>query len=160
MIIYLLVGLIGSGKSTWAKNKAKDGKIVIINRDAIREMIKGEYVFHTDYEPFVKAACYDLVTTALDYGFDIIIDETNISRPKRLAWLDLIYIASQDRQVEAKIIVVYFTEKEKNVENRMTAPKGQSREIWKTVYQKMLDNFEEPTLGEFPEGSEIIKVQV
>jgi len=160
--VYLLCGLIGSGKSTWAKKKAgDDSNVLIINRDAIRNMIKGDYVFDPTYEPFVKASCYDLVTTALDYGFDVIIDETNITKEGRAEWFDLIDIAVQDRHVDVSYSIIHFTEKVNNVANRMSSPKGCTQENWQVVYEKMLDSLEEPSLlDELPEGTTLIRVSI
>ena len=49
--IILTVGIPASGKSTWAKQKAKENKTIIINQDAIRSMFKADYFFDKEYEP-------------------------------------------------------------------------------------------------------------
>jgi len=158
--VYILCGIIGSGKSTWAKEKAKEDNVVIVNRDSLRAMIKGKYVFDKKYEPFIRSACYDIVTTAFDYGFNIIIDETNIIRKKRLDWIDLVDMARQDRGVNMKIVLVHFTETQNNVDNRMNDPKGQSRETWQGVYEGMMADFEDPIEAELSPEGEIIKVEI
>jgi predicted kinase len=56
--LYILIGLPGSGKTTWAKNKAKDDlRTVIISRDGFRSMIKGEgeYIFDNIYITLLKS---------------------------------------------------------------------------------------------------------
>lgn len=158
--VYLLCGIIGSGKSTWAKKKAIEDNIIIVNRDSIRKMIKGEYIFDLKYEAFIRSACYDIVTTAIDYGFNIIIDETNITKIKRKEWLDLIDIAAQDRGIEIKISLLHFIEIQKNVDNRMNDPRGLSREEWQSVYEDMIANFQNPSLDELPPNSEFIKISI
>ena len=73
-------GLPASGKSTWAKEQAKlNPSIVIINRDSIRQMLKGEYKVFPH-----RSSMEDLVTTiekasifgALNKGYDVIVDST------------------------------------------------------------------------------------
>lgn len=54
--VWVLCGLIGSGKSTWAKAalKSKPNTIVVC-KDALRYMIYGcEYKFNMGDEPFVN----------------------------------------------------------------------------------------------------------
>ena len=52
--LYILIGNIGSGKSTWAREKVKSTpRTIIVNRDALRTMVGGgEYIFDKEMEPF------------------------------------------------------------------------------------------------------------
>ena len=146
MNVYILCGLIGSGKSTWAKEKAKESNTVIINKDNIRSMLKGDYVFHKDLEPLVKEIAYDSILESVFKNFDVIIDETNLTKKHRADYISLIKSHYKDKNI--KINIVYFTEKENNVDRRMNDPKGQSREVWQKVHFDMLRVFEEPTSDE------------
>jgi len=47
-----------------------------------------------------------------------------------------------------KIIYVWFTEIQKNLENRMKSPRGYERYQWEEVINGMISNFEEPTEDE------------
>ena len=58
--LIILVGNIGSGKSTYAKKYQKKGYIVIA-RDQLRYAIGGgEYIFNTKYEPLIWKTEYYL----------------------------------------------------------------------------------------------------
>lgn len=152
--IYILCGLIGSGKSTWAKNFVKNRKdTVIVNKDSIREMLKGQYNYTPNLEPLVKEIAEYSYIKALDSGFNVVIDETNITKEKRKYWVKL---PEQSEIYDTKFIIVYFSEKENNIENRMKSPKGISEKEWQKVYESMLNSFEKPTEDE----GEIIEVKI
>jgi tRNA uridine 5-carbamoylmethylation protein Kti12 len=160
---YLLVGYPGSGKSTWAREKvkAKKDNMVIVNRDSLRTMFKGTYEYEQEIEPLVKSAAENAVTAALDYSYNIIIDETNLTVEGRKRWVGFLkteaWIQSQPLSVE----VVHFTESQMNVPNRMTDdPRGCTEEHWRKVITKMKEDFEEPTLDEFPDGTVITRVAI
>lgn len=77
----MLKGLPASGKSTWAKQKAQSElNTVIVNRDKIREMLKGEYKsfpFGSKMEDLVTTIEHQSIVEALDNGYSVIVDATN-----------------------------------------------------------------------------------
>jgi predicted kinase len=158
--IYILCGLIGSGKSTWARKFAEDKNVAIICRDDLRSMIKGEYIFEKKIEELVKILATINIITTLSQGWNLIIDETHLTKFKRQEIIELIKAHPYAIPNGVQFNIVYFAEKEKNVVNRMKSPKGLSREVWQSVYEKMLTSFEEPTINELPPGGEIIKPQL
>ncbi len=143
--VYLLIGLPGSGKSTWAKDKAKDQKTVIVNRDSFCFMIKGgKYIFDEKYESFIKCLAHDAIKIAISHGFDIIIDETNLTKEKRTELIENL----PDRQ-DVDVVGVWFTENTKNLEYRMKDPRGYSEQKWCKVIESMKMSFEPPSESEF-----------
>jgi len=82
--LILMMGVPGSGKSTYAK-KYLDEKTVIISRDSLREMIRGEYIFNPTYEHLIKDIDRYAIRKALEEGFSVIVDETNIFREARMS---------------------------------------------------------------------------
>lgn len=78
--LYVLKGLPASGKSTFAKNKSKEEpNTVIVNRDKIREMLKGEYKlfpFGSKMEQIVTDIEMSSLQSALALGYDVILDST------------------------------------------------------------------------------------
>lgn len=87
--LYLMVGIAGSGKSTWLRNNAKG---IVVSRDAIRfSMIKesDEYFAREDevYKKFIEE-----INSALKDNINVYADATNLtgkSRNRLLSNLDL-----------------------------------------------------------------------
>jgi predicted kinase len=79
--VELLVGIPGSGKSTYAKQVvAKDpSNWVRINNDDLRAMMNGS-VWSPDYEKMITDARNYLIRDALKRGKNVIIDNLNINR--------------------------------------------------------------------------------
>ena len=152
--VFVCVGLPGSGKSTWAKKKVKETssrnpKTIIVNKDAIRTMIHGTYRYDYQYKDLVKALRYSILNTLVCHGYNIIIDETNINREERVRLIyDLHSIAHKWDRVTLKIIGVWFTENNRNLEFCMRSPKGQKKSIWSMVICTMKQDFEKPIKSE------------
>lgn len=161
--VFICIGLPGSGKSTWAKEKVKksrdsQNRVIIVNKDQLRTMIHGTYVFHKQYEDLVKALRNSLLYTFICHGYDIIIDETNISREKRIELLyELRTIARRLDRVQLKITYVWFTENRRNLQFRMRNPKGQKKTTWESVINNMRKSFERPLKSE--RYDELIKIK-
>src|SRR5271170_1778777 len=79
--VELLVGIPGSGKSTYAKQVvAKDpSNWVRINNDDLRAMLNGS-VWTSEYEKMITDARNYLIRDALKRGKNVIIDNLNINR--------------------------------------------------------------------------------
>ena len=79
--VEMLVGIPGSGKSTYAKQViAKDpSNWVRVNNDDLRAMMNGS-VWSADYEKMITDARNYLIRDALKRGKNVIIDNLNINR--------------------------------------------------------------------------------
>jgi len=146
--LYVLVGNIGSGKSTFCKHFLKEHKekIVCTCRDSLRYMIGGgDYIFDPDLEPFIVISHLRILEAFMNEGFDIIIDETNISSVYREDYLEL--AEYYDYQ---KIALVFpKLDKETSVSRRLQNDHGdQGREVWEGVWDKFNNKYEEPTKEE------------
>jgi len=55
--IWILVGLLGSGKSFWSRQMSHNNdKIIVVNKDDFRSMIRGgKYTWSQLYEPFLQS---------------------------------------------------------------------------------------------------------
>lgn len=92
MVIEILVGISGSGKSTYAHSKWKENPLntLIVNRDKIRELLYGyteenvsEYYSRPDLGKLEKqVTIYEdtLIHDGLNHGKSVIIDATNLRR--------------------------------------------------------------------------------
>lgn len=75
--LYVLIGPPGIGKSTWAKANV-GGNAVRINRDEMRSMLQGRYVYgNARIEKMVTKISYDIAREAFANNMDVILDNTN-----------------------------------------------------------------------------------
>jgi predicted kinase len=141
--MYIMCGLPGSGKSTWARKRVEKSKTtIVINKDAIRTMINGGiYEYDEDKEPIVKKIVLAIISK-LDAGFDVVIDETNIKERKRQ---ELAFLAHQYGYTP---IIIYCKGNGDNLNNRMQDSRGITPEKWDEVIKKMEADFEPPVGNE------------
>ena len=145
--VYLLTGIIASGKSTWAKQHA-DSNTFIVSKDKIRDMIYGQYLYKITDEHLINAIAKAAVQSLLLNGANVIIDEcwdtmTKGARERLEDWLKYI-------RPDCSVDVVYFSSVEGNVDRRLKDNHGNgSKEVWESVKQKMLIEFESPNEEEY-----------
>ena len=155
--IDILIGLPGSGKSTWSRKEVErlsrnKRRAVIINKDSIRTMLAGKYMYDESIEPIVSDAIRDILFIVINRNCSvgkIIIDETHITRKKREALLWNISRAALDLSGESiQVRYVWFTESDKCYHNRMKNSRGICGTKWLDVINNMKEAFERPTLKE------------
>ena len=79
-ILYMMIGIPGSGKSTYAKNNIREAKI--ISTDAIREELYGDSNIQGDgYRIFSIA--FDRMYNLLNKGENVVFDAMNLKRRDR-----------------------------------------------------------------------------
>ena len=138
-IVYITCGLVGSGKSTWAKHiAATEENFVIICRDNIRTMLKSSYIYDDNLEEVVMAIATCAVFKSLQENYNVIIDETNIKSSKRSFWLNII-ANSEVHDIDP--IIILFPETKNNLEYRMKDPRGYTENQWKEVIEGMKKKF-------------------
>lgn len=142
--VYLLIGNIASGKSTWRKSHTEH---FVVSRDDIRyTLCPGKYTFDRELEKAVAAMADAQLEAMLKYGDkDIVIDETNMSKKVRKRTLRLV------EKYNAEAIAVCFPDKgrDEHVRRRLRDNHGDLSEVtWNGVYDGLVSAFE------FPEWSE------
>jgi predicted kinase len=157
---YLLSGLPGSGKSTFANAQAKKNpKLVIISADAIGQMLKGDYAIFSAEENFrpIRALtakiAQEAVKQAIDSGYDLIIDETLLTREAREKWVRFIHAYTFMTLKDYTVVLVEFPNitSKQSLKNRMKYPKGVSRASWKKIIDGMAGKKQAITSEEFSE---------
>ena len=142
-IAFILVGVPGSGKSTWAAANAKRYDAVVVSTDAFVELSAAQQGKPYD-EVFVGAmpaavdAMVAAVVAAKDNNRNIIWDQTSTTRKTR---------AKKVRMLEGyDLIAVVFTVSDEVLAKRLASRPGKT--IPAEVVASMRDNFEAPSLEE------------
>jgi predicted kinase len=132
--VWILVGTIGCGKSSWAKQIAsKNPKTKIVSADKFREMFNGQYVYEVELDHLITGAMWSLSHSLLLNGYDVIIDVCNMTRERRAPWLAL----------PATRVAVLFPWKDKqwHIDNWNKNPKKDNADPGK-IYDGNLKAFE------------------
>ena len=82
----MMVGLVGSGKSTYAKQLAEETNAIICSSDAIREELCGDENSQDNNEEVFKIL-HSRIKENLKNGKNVIYDATNINSKRRRAFL-------------------------------------------------------------------------
>lgn len=145
--VYMMIGVPGSGKSTWINNQSWTHECVLVSTDKLIEIEAGRQgktyngVFH-DYIKEATRLMEEDIRLAVEAGKDIIWDQTNTSRKSRKAKLALV-------PGYYKIAVVFDTPPTEEWERRLANRPGKI--IPKGALTAMLDGFEFPKDDEFDE---------
>lgn len=149
--LYILVGLPGAGKSSWAcefiKLGVQDGHLsAIINKDSLTSMLNGgTYKFIPEHRAAINRMDQTGVETLLYDGVNTIVDNCNIQRSRRDE-----YKSIGVRYLGANITYVFFDCFDINtlVKRRMENARSLSQEEWTKVIMSMSRSFEPLTVEE------------
>lgn len=139
--LYMLIGVPGSGKSTWTANQdwAKDCSIVSSDRFIDEHAAKEGKTYNEVFDDYVKIATKlmeNQVLIAQANNMDIIWDQTNMSaksRAKKLAMLPNY----------EKIAVVFDTPPKEELDRRLASRPGKM--ISEAIVNSMISSYNEPT---------------
>ena len=134
----MMVGLVGSGKSTEAQKLAEKYDANIHSSDAIREELSGD-INNQDINDLVFRTLHKRIKEDLHSGKNCIYDATNISYKRRMAFLrELTSIPCE------KICVLMATPYEECLKNNA----NRDRVVPEYVIEKMYRNFDVPWVYE------------
>ena len=135
----LLVGNIGTGKSTFARRLARDFGDVVVNTDNIIKMISGgDYYYCPEKSAVYGKATNAIIESALQNYQSVVVDRTNIDVKTRKRY---IVIA---KKFNVPVIAYDFGKGEPfSLNRRLKSPKGETEQTWKEVYNVFLQKHEE-----------------
>lgn len=86
--LYVLHGMMGSGKSSWARKLViRHPRARIVSADSFRKMIHGQYEYHAEMDDVITRCMSDSIGNLLKSGFDVIVDCGNLTKERREPWL-------------------------------------------------------------------------
>jgi predicted kinase len=141
----ILVGNIGSGKSTWVKEQGKGA--LIINDDSIVLAVHGgaDKSYSTGLKPLYKTIENIIFGFAATNNLDIVVDRPNLSIRTRRRYVGLAH--SFDMNVQA--IIFPFENPRLHAERRMKDDgRGYTVEYWERVAANKNQNYEPPDKSE------------
>ncbi len=144
--LYLLMGIPGSGKSTWTRNHLTPYDWYV-SRDDIRFALvpDGEPYFSKEKE--VLKRYIEDINIGLNLGYDVYADATQVSKWSRNNILNKVKNANKVNCIYIKTSLKVALERNEGRDGRLRVPSDQ--------IQKMYRNIEEPT---FEEGFEAIYI--
>jgi len=151
MELIILVGNIGSGKSTVARTLVEKGYICV-SLDAIRYGIgAGKYIFNPALEPIVFKSGWYILNEFMEWGYQIVADETNMSVKYRKKFIDL----AKKMGYRIKAIVMPRLSMDESVSRRLKSNHGTANKAtWETVWKKFDSRYQEPS---YAEGFDLIE---
>lgn len=145
--IYVLCGMISSGKSTYCKNAAKHG-FVIINDDNIVKLLHADdyTLYDKELKVLYKMTENQILGTSLAMHRSVIIDRgLNVSKRGRQRWIAL----AKSFDVRCEAIVFHRDKPEVHAKRRFESDnRGHSLDYWLNVANEHNKIYNEPTLEE------------
>ena len=140
-IMYMMVGNIGTGKSTTSKLLMADDTMYI-SEDLIAPMMTdGRYdqgVWSPAHFRIYRKVKVAGTEAALANDYHVIVDGTNIAVENRAKYIEVA------KKYNATVIVYVFLDSEFGLQNRLRNHRGTPPEVWKEVHAELERKFEMP----------------
>src|SRR5262245_4903824 len=147
--VYLLIGVQGSGKSTWARANAERLQAVILASDEVRNELEARGIDATGEGDQVFAMVEERLARLLEEGKNVIVDATHARQKWRARHIAIA------REHRAKVIAVWFDLPLTVCLTRNSQKPGGlrwgERIVPKEVLLGVAQSFEPPTRQEFDE---------
>ena len=142
-----MVGLPGSGKSTYVKNSIKDKDIKYLSSDSLRA-VYGKSEEDQTVTPLVFGHIKRKVDEFLKDGKNVLVDATSVNRKERSDYINTA------KKYGAKVVAIVFKMDRQGLidRNKKRGEQG-GRVVPDFVIDKMLAKFEEPS---YSEGIDVI----
>lgn len=161
MKLELLIGMIASGKSTYARRRADEGAIVI-SHDDLTAMLHVQYRYEPGLRQQYRAAEEKLAHVFLAAGRDVVIDRTHLTAESRKRWVDFTRWPNFGPEREPAIVAVAFPVEPPEVHARRRFDfdaRGRSYKDWLRVAQHHYAQQLAEPLDPRAEGFDAMKVE-
>jgi predicted kinase len=130
--ILILIGIPGSGKSTWAKDFVRNNSDWIrVNRDDFRDMLKTSQSCENKIEDMITGLVSDVISSSLSRKLNVIVDNTNL----KIKYINAII---EEFKYSANINYrVFDISKDKAIER----DKGRDKKVGALVINKMYKDY-------------------
>jgi predicted kinase len=144
--LIILVGNMGSGKSTVARTLFEQNGFLTVSGDGLRYLFSnGVYIYDERLQSLILDTEFELVDKLLKEGFSVAVDDSkNVSSGYRIAFIELA------KKYAANCIAIELPRipKEAAIIRRMSNPHGEKLEqdylYWENVYNKFEGLYEPP----------------
>jgi predicted kinase len=133
-VLILLVGVPGSGKSTWGCRNAQSA--IVVSQDDLIDAITPSGFDHSA-RPIYAAAEEAVARTALSFGRAVIVDRTSRTRCLRRRWLTIA------REARCPVVAIVMSVDLETCRDRNNARSG-PRRVSETRMERMITAFETP----------------
>jgi predicted kinase len=145
--VQTLVGMIASGKSTYARNAAAAGAVVVNDDAVVAAVHGGDYrLYDKRLKPLYKATENAILAAALALGRDVVVDRgVNVSVRSRRRWVGLA------TAFDATPVCLVFAKREPAVHARRRCeddPRGHDYDYWLRAAERHHADWESPTREE------------
>jgi len=136
--LIVLVGIQGSGKSSWAEKEKQRCDIAVVSTDELRALLFGDVTDQSNNAQVFELA-HKLVATYLEAGVDVIYDATNIKKEWRKPLIEI------GKKYDAYIICIYFNIP---IETCLDRNFKRNRKVPSDVIKRYHEMIEEPRCSE------------
>ncbi len=145
--VYILIGDIASGKSTWCRTFAREQGVIIVNDDAIVTSLHGgQYdLYSEELKPLYKATELSILQSAITLAWDVAIDRSNYSKSMRRKYIGIA------KSFGATVVAIIFPKEEPVVHaQRRIAhdPRGRDLEYWIKAVEAHRSQWEPASMDE------------
>ena len=143
--LIILIGNIGAGKTTICEDYFEKGYLIVSKDDIRYSLGAGNYLFDEKAEVAIELGTNTLFETLCLLGFNIVIDETNMSKKDREHYIEV----GQAHKYNITAMILPILSKKESVRRRLQANHGNTpKSVWEEVWKRKNKKYEEPSTKE------------
>lgn len=102
-MIYVLVGPIASGKSTYCKKKAQEGALIVNDDSIVNALHADQYgAYDKELKPLYKSLEMSIIAYGVAIGRDVVIDRPSYKKSTRRRYVEMAH------SIDAEVTAVVF----------------------------------------------------